>query len=279
MAINYRKQSKKAVPVLSVAYLHRQVTGEKTDKFNKYLKQTTKATLRRDLINTTTELIASAKAKKIRTTGLTRIKNDLLNKKYNLKDSLVYDDLVKKIYKNARYLTTVDAANKAQLFTEGVYTTKTGKVRKTRKNPSKNYAVENFEPNHVTKGMIKQGQLQLRQVISNVLMTQGLWERIMSGHPAIGELEFLDQYELEMIYERNRYVPHVDLLDVMFDYYEINYNAMIAENLVASALTMEICRILQSGGRVNPEGGGKIFLPAPYQRLNRPRKVKDRLKK
>ena len=43
-----------------------------------------------------------------------------------------------------------------------------------------------------TNNMKKIGQNQLKQVISNILVLNGLWQRILSPKPAVGELEEID---------------------------------------------------------------------------------------
>ena len=75
----------------------------------------------------------------------------------------------------------------------------------------------------------------------------------------------------------NQYVPHVNLMDEMFDFYQLIIGAG-AEDLVVSALTLQICKTLQNGKKVNPIGRGDLILPTPYMRVAF-RKASDRKKR
>lgn len=271
--INLRKASKKAVPVLSVPYLLKQVRNESSRHFDNYHANSTRATLRRDLLNLTTELIGAAKDRKVKTNSLSRIRNELINKKHDLKSERVYKNLVKRIDKTAKQISTYSEAKASGLFTEGVFTTKTGKARKKRKGSS-TFTDTTYAPPQVTKNMKLFGQQQLRQVISNILKTEGLVEEILNPRPAVGELEYLPPYMVSRIAQMNDYVPHVDLFDEMFIAYEYDPSSGAMFNLVASGLTMEIARLIQSGGQVNPKGSGSLILPEPYMRYKSHRTTK-----
>ena len=117
-----------------------------------------------------------------------------------------------------------------------------------------------------TNNMKKIGQNQLKQVISNILVLNELWQRILSPKPAVGELEEIDQDTLKYILNMNQYVPHVNLMDEMFAFYQLIIGAG-AENLVASALTLQICKTLQSGKKVKLIDRGDLLLPTPYIRV------------
>lgn len=210
--INLKSRSKKTAPVLSIAYLDKHIDLP-NNHLKLYLTKTRKSTLKKDLIHLSNELIGAAKAAKIKTTGLTRIKNDLIKGKIDVKDYFAYQKTAHKLINKAKQFSTLSKTNASQLFNEAKFTTKKGELRKRGRKKTK---IKPFlTAKRISAKMKRLAMQQLDTVIVRILKTEGLAVQAMQGEK--GHIDFIQSYLVNHIMTTmNNYVVGVDLMAEMF---------------------------------------------------------------
>lgn len=213
--LNLRATSKKRNPILSLAYLDRTI-DQPTDRLETYLTKTRRPTIRRDLIHLTTELIGSAREKKLRTTELTKLKNKLARGEVDLKNYFEFKKITKELIKRGQPLANLTASASKELFAESKFTTKTGKLRKRgRLKRAKNIELTAKRLSARARRVAAQ---QLAQVIALALKHDGLWNRALANN---GVVDYVEPYAVSHITTTlNYYVVGYDLLSEIFASYE-----------------------------------------------------------
>ena len=210
--INLKSRSKKTAPVLSISYLDKHI-----DSPNKHLKlyltKTRKPTLTKDLIHLSNELIGQARAAKIKTTGLTKIKNKLIKGEIDVKDYFAYQKTAHQLIDKAAKFTTLSKTNAKQLFQEAKFTTKKGELRKRGRKTAKTKPF--LTAKRISAKMKKLALQQLDTVIVRILKTEGLAVQAMQGEK--GYIDYINAYLVNHIMTTmNNYVVGVDLMSEMF---------------------------------------------------------------